>query len=89
MAPKVEETMIGAPPPLPPAPWATPGPVVPLNDPAPGAETALVGGLDRTPPTALPGGYPVAATPAHRLLVEGLPLDPPAGRVDAGVRRLP
>ena len=31
--------------------------------------------------------YPVAATPGNLRLVDGLPLDPPVGRVDAGVRR--
>lgn len=87
--PKPEEDIVGAPPALPPPPWAVPGPVVPLDDPPPGTETVLAGAGDRTAPTALPGGYPVAATPAHRRLVEGLPLDPPAGRVDAGVRRAP
>ncbi len=85
----VEATIVGAPPPLPPAPWSVPGPVVPLDDPAPSAEVGLAGGPDRTPPRWLPGGYPVAATPAHRRLVEGAPLDPPAGRVDALVRRAP
>ena len=85
--PKAEEDIVGAPPALPPPPWATAGPVTPLDGPAPVAETTLAGGPDRTPPQALPGGYPVAATPGHRRLVDGLPLDPPAGRVDAGVRR--
>ena len=87
--PKAEEDIVGAPPALPPPPWAMAGPAMPLDGPAPVAETALAGGSDRTPPQALPGGYPVAATPGHRRLVDGLPLDPPAGRVDTGVRRAP
>lgn len=86
--PKTEEIIVGAPPPLPPAPWAKAGPMVPLNEPAPGTETVLVA-PGAAEPAFLPGGYPVAASPARRLMVEGLPLDPPPGRVDAGARRLP
>ncbi len=86
--PKTEEIIVGAPPPLPPAPWAKAGPMVSLGEPAPGTETVLVA-PGAAEPTVLPGGYPVAATPARRLMVEGLPLDPPPGRVDAGARRLP
>lgn len=88
-APRPEIGILGAPPPLPPAPWSVAGPVVPLDDPAPDADVTLAGGPDRTPPRWLPGGYPVIATPSHRRLVEGAPLDPPPGRVDAGVRRAP
>lgn len=87
--PKGEEEIVGAPPPLPSPPWAVAGPVVPLDGPAPVAETTLAGGPDRTAPKVLPGGYPVAATPGHLRLVEGAALEPPVGRVDAGVRRLP
>jgi hypothetical protein len=86
--PKTEEIIVGAPPPLPPAPWAKAGPMVPLDEPAPGTETVLAA-PGAAEPTVLPGGYPVAATPARRLMVEGLPLDPPPGRVDAGARRMP
>ncbi|MCE1238190.1 MAG: hypothetical protein LWW93_17710 [Hyphomicrobiales bacterium] len=87
--PKVEEDIVGAPPALPPPPWSVAGPVTPLDGPTPGAETGLAGGATAVAPIALPGGYPVAATPAARLLVEGMPLDPPAGRVDAMARRRP
>lgn len=87
--PRPEEVVIGAPPPLPPAPWASVGPVLPLEDSPPDADQPLAGAPGRPQPVALPGGFPLAATPAHRRLVEGLPLDPPAGRVDAGVRRAP
>ena len=87
--PRAEELVVGAPPPLPPAPWASVGPVIPLDGAPPTAETTLAGGPDRSRPQTLPGGYPVAASPAHLRLIEGLPLDPPPGRVDAGVRRTP
>jgi hypothetical protein len=87
--PKAEEDIVGAPPPLPAPPWAVAGPVVPLDGPVPAGETGLAGGTDRTPPKVLPGGYPVVATPGHLRLVEGAPLEPPIGRVDAGVRRQP
>ncbi len=87
--PKGEEELIGAPPPLPSPPWAVAGPVVPLDGPAAVAETTLAGGPDRATPSVLPGGYPISATPGHRRLVEGAALEPPPGRVDAGVRRQP
>ena len=91
VAPEVEEAIVAGPPPLPPAPWARVGPVVPLGKTAgPDGEGGLAGGPGRTlPPQALPGGFPVAATPAHRRLVEGLPIDPPVGRVDDIARRAP
>jgi len=88
-APRVEEPIIGGPPALPPAPWATVGPVIPLDGAPPGAETTLAGAPGAKPATALPGGYPVTATPAWRRLVEGLPIDAPSGRVDAFTRRTP
>ncbi len=80
---KVPDAVLGGPAPLPPAPWASIGPVIPLDGGAPGAETALAGSASERPPQVLPGGYPVDATPAHRRLVEGLPIEAPAGRVDA------
>lgn len=87
--PKGEEEIVGAPPALPSPPWAVAGPVVPLDGPAAVPETTLAGAPERTPPTVLPGGYPVAATPGHLRMIEGAALEPPVGRVDAGVRRLP
>lgn len=88
-APRVEEPVIGGPPALPPAPWATVGPVIPLDGAPPGAETTLAGAPGAKAPTTLPGGYPVVATPAWRRLVEGLPIEAPSGRVDSFVRRTP
>ncbi len=80
----------GALPQLPPAPWATVGPVMPLDGATVGGDTTLAGGSPSKPAaTVLPGGYPVGATPAHRRLVEGQPIDAPAGRVDAISRRTP
>lgn len=90
VAPKPEEPIAAGPPPLPPAPWATVGPVIPLDLDAPASETVLAGGAGaRAAPTTLPGGYPLAATPSHRRLVEGLPIEPPLGRVDDITRRMP
>ena len=86
---KVKPAVVAGPPPLPPAPWTVVGPVIPLDDDAPGAETTLAGAPGRAQPTALPGGYPIAAAPGWRRLVDGLPIDPPAGRVDDIVRRAP
>lgn len=87
--PHPERAVTGAPPALSPPPWAAIGPILPLDGTAPGPDEPLAGGLDRPTPVYMPGGYPVAAAPAHRRLVEGLPLDPPTGRVDAQVRRAP
>ncbi len=89
--PRAEEAIVGGPPPLPPAPWASIGPIIPLGKVAgPGGEGGLAGGTGRPQQVDyLPGGFPVAATPAHRRLVEGLPIDPPAGRVDDIGRRMP
>ena len=90
--PKAEEAMVAGPPPLPPAPWAQVGPVIALGrSSGPDGEGGLAGGAGARalPPRALPGGFPLAASPAHRRLVEGLPIDPPTGRVDDIVRRAP
>lgn len=51
------------------------GPVLVLNDPAATGEDKLMAATDLVPPK--PG------TPLHRLVVEGLPLEPVAGRFDA------
>ena len=90
-APKGEEEIVAGPPPLPPAPWAQVGPVIPLGRTAGAdADGGLAGAPGRAlPPRALPGGFPLAATPAHRRLVEGLPIDPPTGRIDDIGRRTP
>ena len=87
--PKGEEAIIAGPPPLPPAPWTQVGPVIPLGRVAgPDGDGGLAGGPTGAPAArALPGGFPLAATPAHRRLVEGLPIDPPIGRVDDIARR--
>ena len=86
----VQPVLPGALPQLPPAPWATIGPVTPLDGAAPGGDLSLAGGAQaKSAPAALPGGYPVGATPAHRRFVEGQPIDAPAGRVDAITRRGP
>jgi hypothetical protein len=89
--PKPEEAIVAGPPPLPPAPWALVGPVVPLGTTAgPDGDGGLAGGPDRSRQiNYLPGGFPVTATPAHRRLVEGLPIDTPPGRVDDISRRAP
>ncbi len=89
--PKPEEVIVGGPPPLPPAPWTVVGPIVPLGRVAgPDGEGGLAGGPSRVrAPETLPGGFPVAATPARRRLVDGLPIDPPPGRVDDISRRMP
>lgn len=89
--PKAEEAIVAGPPPLPPAPWAQVGPVIPLGRAAgPDGEGGLAGGPNRNlPAQTLPGGFPIAATPTHRRLVEGLPIEPPLGRVDDIVRRSP
>ncbi|TBW40748.1 DUF459 domain-containing protein [Siculibacillus lacustris] len=89
VAPKPEEAIVAGPPPLPPAPWSLIGPVLPLGDAAPDAPVTLAGGPDRKPRAELPGGFPVAASPGWRRLVEGLPIDGPPGRVDDIVRRTP
>jgi hypothetical protein len=88
-AQKPEEPIIAGPPPLPPAPWNTIGPAIPLGDVAADATTTLAGGPDRRPRAEMPGGYPVDATPGWRRLVEGLPLEAPAGRIDDLARRTP
>jgi len=51
------------------------GPVLVLNDPAASGEDKLIAASDLVPPK--PG------TPLHRLVIEGLPLEPVAGRFDA------
>lgn len=89
--PKGEEALVAGPPPLPPAPWSVVGPVIPLGATAgQDGDGGLAGAPGRTVEAQfMPGGFPVAANPAHRRLVEGLPIDPPAGRVDDLVRRAP
>ena len=89
--PKAEEAIVAGPPPLPPAPWTVVGPVIPLGRAVgPDAESGLAGAPGQARAVVnLPGGFPLAATPAHRRLVEGLPIDPPTGRVDDIVRRTP
>ncbi len=89
--PKGEEALAAGPPPLPPAPWSVVGPVIPLGRTAgQDGDGGLAGGPGRARGAEyMPGGFPVAANPAHRRLVEGLPIDPPAGRVDDMVRRTP
>lgn len=88
--PKGEEAIVAGPPPLPPAPWAIVGPVIPLGGSGtPGLDDTLAGAPARIQRTELPGGFPLAATPAFRRLVEGLPIDAPTGRVDDMVRRAP
>ncbi len=88
--PKGEEAIVAGPPPLPPPPWAAVGPVIPLDAATgPDVDAGLAGAPGRAAPVAMPGGYPVTAAPAHRRLVEGLPIDPPLGRVDDIVRRTP
>lgn len=89
VAPKPEDIMLGGPPPLPPAPWASVGPVIPLDGGPPNGETVLAGAAGAKMPEVMPGGYPIAATPAHHRFVEGLPIEAPAGRVDAIAGRRP
>lgn len=89
--PKGEEAIVAGPPPLPPAPWSVVGPVIPLGDTAgPDGDGSLAGAPGRPlRADAMPGGFPVVATPAYRRLVEGLPIEPPAGRIDDVARRSP
>lgn len=89
--PKPEEAIVAGPPPLPPPPWAQVGPVVPLGRAAGQDGDGGLAGAPGRPirAEALPGGFPVTAAPAHRRLVEGLPIDIPTGRVDDIARRNP
>ncbi|MDK9695355.1 MAG: GDSL-type esterase/lipase family protein [Siculibacillus sp.] len=89
--PRPEEAIVGGPPPLPPAPWTVVGPIVPLGRAAgPDGDGGLAGAPGRTRAAEyLPGGFPIVSTPAHRRLVDGLPIEAPAGRVDDISRRVP
>lgn len=88
--PKQQAAMLAAPPPLPPAPWAKVGPVIPL-DGSGDTDTELAGAPvirgvaslpETAPPETMPGGYPMTETPLYRRLIMGEPIAPDAGRVD-------
>ncbi len=88
--PDAQKALLAAPPPLPAAPWAKIGPVIPMSTEA-DADTDLAGApQSKTQPKpsekgvvdALPGGYPLAETPLYRRLIAGEPIPAPSGRID-------